>query len=236
MQIWIFFVPGTGGDSLANFFEQSPSCETIDGKPKHWRVHRYVDGLPKFYAPRIDLNGAFRQNFVFSLEGGINQLRPEYVEHVTLGHNVVCTSHDVFLEVLNSSDCQDLLTRQQYKILIDCHDTSAAYDMANKKLLGLATPTVGRLNLSRIQKTQFDLVLDFAKFVDDWTYAESIMSDLCMPVAEDLYHEWSKIVKGQEILEDSTIEHWKSCLDSGGQLSFSQVDLLYTLSLKENNG
>ena len=52
MIVWIFFSPGAGGDGLANLLEQSPSVIALDGI-KPWRIHRYVDGKAKFWAPTL---------------------------------------------------------------------------------------------------------------------------------------------------------------------------------------
>ena len=143
MQVWIYFQPGVGGDGIANLLEQSQTVVSIDSNPPVWRLHRYVDGELKFWAPTIDQLHCFRRDQPFKVSN--NMLSQRYVELVKSNQNIVVTSHDIFLKNLRLSDEQHILEFNQVKVLITTQNPKQAM-MSNLKKTFFN-------NLTYIQKT-----------------------------------------------------------------------------------
>jgi hypothetical protein len=112
MQIWIFFHAGSGGDGLANLLEQACNVVSIDGV-KNWRIHRIVDGKVKFYAPYPDQRGCFRLKHLERFDHRNNCLVQGYLDAVQQKQHCIVTSHDVTLDYLHSSDCQDIFQQNK---------------------------------------------------------------------------------------------------------------------------
>jgi hypothetical protein len=135
-QIWIFFAPGVGGDGLANLLEQCGDVHiwAHDSTQPVWRVHRVVDDQVKFWAPAVDQQHCFRNGRSFELAS--NQLAEAYVQALSIDKTIVVTSHDILLYNLYRSDCQDLFTRNQIRILLDSRDyRRCLLDLVRKNLM-----------------------------------------------------------------------------------------------------
>lgn len=131
-QIWIFFVAGVGGDGLANLLENCQGVYSWQG-PSRWRIDRIVDDQVKFWAPVIDDRHCFRSGSFFNQEK--NHLCAEYEQAVADGRTIVVTSHDITLYNLDLSDRQDVLCRDQIKILMDSRDYLRCFQNSVKKNL-----------------------------------------------------------------------------------------------------
>jgi hypothetical protein len=79
MQIWIYFDPGSGGDGFANLLERSRTITPFDQNDRPWRIDRFVDNCPKFWAPTVDTNGCFRTGRPFNTKD--NKLNQNYIEY-----------------------------------------------------------------------------------------------------------------------------------------------------------
>lgn len=202
MQIWIYFLPGAGGDGLANLLEQAQNVETVDSDsdPKRWRVHRYVDNQPKFYASYPDSSRCFRNNRPFLLSD--NKLRSNYVRLIENNINTVCTSHDVFKKCLHSSDSRDILERDQVSVFLYHPDYRfSVYQAALKNL----EPTLPPLNNDvvfptrhKIDYTQFDFVLDITEIQSDWRVVERFCNEVGIALPLEKYQQYLAFQDGND--------------------------------------
>lgn len=190
MQVWLFFEPGTGGDGLANLLERSSGSVPIDGETDFWRVHRIVDGEIKFYAPTVDNHGCFRLGQPFF--SASNRLRKEYISIVNKHHTCVVTSHDTVLKSLAASDCQDILTKDQIKVLVTTKDHVRARRSATiKNLLPTLTATV-----VSVPSTEFDYVIDIDSIQVDWLYCKSVCQDIGLVIDQKDFEQYQDLLAG----------------------------------------
>lgn len=202
MQIWIYFLPGAGGDGFANLLEHASNVKPIDSDvdPKRWRVHRFVDDQPKFYANAIDNIRCFRNNRPFlSAE---NQLRSNYVRLVKQGIPTICTSHDVTLANIQKSDCRDILEHNKISVFL-YHDSYrlCVYQAALKNLEPKLPPMISDDYYpirQKINMEDFDHVLNIADIQSNW----NTVNDFCQTVGLDLnqerYQEYCQLQQGQD--------------------------------------
>lgn len=195
MQIWIYFIAGAGGDGFANLLEWANNVENIDSDStfKRWRVQHWVDSSPKFWAPDPDFLRCFRNNQPFRL--GNNFLRRNYQRMVNAGVNTVCTSHDIRFTALNQSDCQDVLCRNQVRVLLTHNDYAEANRMARIK--NLIKDTVGIDPLKEpIDHNQFDYVLNINDIQQDWSVVDQFCRQLELHLDKKYYDEYQQIQRG----------------------------------------
>jgi hypothetical protein len=190
MQLWLFFIPGAGGDGIANLLERATNITPIDGNKQWWRVHRIVNNSTKFYAPTIDHQGCFRYSQKF--DSAVNRLHDQYVDLVNSNINTVVTSHDVTLKNLWQSHHLDILTHNQIKVLIHTNDyQSAAINFATKNLM-----PCWQLYEPVIDQSQFDYVLDASQIQSDWNYFYSFCNRVGVNLLRDQYCCYQQIVAG----------------------------------------
>jgi hypothetical protein len=221
MQIWIFFQAGTGGDGIANLLERSNNVTPLDGVTEYWRIHRIVDGGVKFYAPNIDNNGCFRFNQPFDQTN--NKLSDAYVDIVNQNLNCVVTSHDTSLELLTASDCQNILTNNQIKVLVTSTDHNhAAIMTATKNLAPFIKP---RLE-STFDLTKFDYVLDADLVKTNWEYLNSFCKDVGLDLDHAQYLQYLDLLKGNKTFmkNNFNVEEWISTIN-GPQVTYSLVSV-----------
>lgn len=209
MQIWIYFVPGAGGDGFANLLEYADNVEILDSDqdPKRWRVHRFVDDQPKFYANPVDNIRCFRNNRPFLTAE--NQLRPNYVRLVENGIPTICTSHDVTKKNLHNSDCRDILEHKQISVFL-YHDSyrNCVYQAALKNLEPRLPPDVGDNYYPmriKIDYNQFDFVLNIAHLQSDWNVVNKFCNSVGLNLSKQRFDEYSKLQAG----DDSWCNHSK---------------------------
>jgi hypothetical protein len=202
MQIWIYFVPGAGGDGFANLLEHADNAEAIDSdiNLKHWRVHRFVDDQPKFYANPIDNIRCFRNNRSFLLNE--NHLSPNYVRLVENNITTVCTSHDVTKKYLHSSDSRDILEHNQVSVFL-YHDSyrSCVYQAALKNLAPRLPPMDNEYYHPMRQKInfdQFDFILNISRIQQDWNTVDKFCNTVGLKLDPEKFQEYSRLQAGND--------------------------------------
>ena len=223
MQIWIYFVPGAGGDGFANLVEQCPQISRFDAHPHHWRIHRFVDDLPKFWAPVIDSNHYFRYmpKQPFDLQN--NQLVPLYVEFVLQNKHIVCTSHQVSLKYANEHECKQILTKDLVKVLVTCQDPVRNWRLSTiKRLDAIAVESIRQDKIS-VDETLFDYVLDIDQIHSDWTYVKKFCADVDLDLSESAYRTYQAILAGSMPGSEYTAPRYKSSVVNG-VLSYSKIE------------
>jgi len=214
MQIWIYFRPGVGGDGFASLLERSHQIERFDDHELDWRIHRFVDNHPKFYAPEIDAKGCFRWPLI-RFDSKDNCLLESYVNCVLQDRVVICTSHDTSLKFLNNNDCSDILLRNQVKILLKSSNFQLTrYHHILKNLMPAAvdsmvsTPEQYNLN-------QFDHVLDIDLIQSDWSYVEQFCKSMGLDLAQSEYQAYQEILAGSTRFDRGGIERYQSSIVDG---------------------
>ena len=202
MQIWIYFLPGAGGDGLANLLEHADNAEAVDSdiNLKHWRVHRFVDDQPKFYANPIDNIRCFRNNQPFlSAE---NQLKSNYVRLIENGIPTICTSHDVTKKCLHASDQRDILEHDQVSVyLYHSNYHQCTYQAALKNLAPRLPPEVVD-NYYPVRKNidvkQFDFVLNIEQIQSDWSVLDQFCNSVGLNLNPERFQQYSKLQTGDD--------------------------------------
>jgi hypothetical protein len=206
MQIWIYFISGAGGDGFANLLECADNVEHFDSDRafKLWRVQHWVDGSPKFWSPTIDHHTirCFRNGLPFKLSN--NYLKRNYVKIVNSGINTICTSHDIRFAALDRSDMQDILKRDQVRVLLTCDDYIHANHRARVK--NLIKDTVGvDLLMDPIDHSQFDYVLNINDVQRDWSAVEKFCQQVELDLDRKYYDQYCQIQQGSgELLSYSS--------------------------------
>lgn len=204
MQIWVYFIAGAGGDGFANLLEHASNVETIDSDRafKHWRVQHWVDNSPKFWASDVDGIRCFRNNQSFKLSN--NYLKRNYVKLVNAGITTICTSHDIRFNALTQSDCQDILCRDQIRVLLTHNDYAEANRIARIK--NLIADTVGINPLKTpIDHSQYDYVLNINDIQQDWSVVDQFCQQVGLQLDQQYYNEYRQIQQGSgELLSYGT--------------------------------
>jgi hypothetical protein len=220
MQIWLFFQAGTGGDGIANLFERSSNIESIDQVNDHWRIHRIVNGKIKFYAPTIDMLECFRNCQFFDQEH--NRLTDEYINIIHQNLNCVVTSHDVTLDALFASHCQDILMKNQIKVLLTSSNRTATLENAiTKNLLPKMLPAP---KLS-VFPEKFDYVLDADLIKTDWTYVSNFCKAVNLELSQHEYIQYQDLLAGNKtfMAKNFGIEEWISVSD-GTHITYELIN------------
>jgi len=225
MQIWFFFNAGTGGDGVTNLFEQSSNVVSFDSTAEdpidYWRVHRFVDSCPKFYAPAPDVNSCFRSRQHFDQTK--NQLSPGYKNCIATNQTCVVASHDVTLKALYKSDCQDIFCKDQIKVLLTL-DNQAQVNLnsATKNLL----PNLINVQAATFDQTLFDFVLDVEKINSDWLYTQEFSRIVGLDLDYQKYVEYQDILKGNKTYLKSNfqVEEYVSCI-ANNQITYKLIDV-----------
>jgi hypothetical protein len=221
MQIWLFFQAGTGGDGVANLFEKSKNITPVDGVTDHWRIHRIVDNDIKFYAPTIDNFECFRKHQSF--KESENKLKDEYVDIVNQNLNCVITSHDVTLDLLLNSDCQDVLLKNQIKVLLtDKCSATATKKFATKNLLPMLPQNMPQPVLC---PEKFDYILDVNLVKTDWNYVKTFCNRVNLDLYKNEYLQYCDLLSGNKTYMSGNfgIEEWVSNV-SGDQITYELVN------------
>lgn len=211
MQIWFFFEPGVGGDGITNLIERSNNFVPYDGVSDWWRIHRIVDNKPKFYAPTPDTQGCFRFNKRFKLK--YNQVNAGYANCINQNQNCVVASHDVTLEALEASDCQDIFCRDQIKVLLINNDKQSVIVNATTKNLIYKFPS--SLRTTSINQSKFDIILDVNKLQTDWKYLNNFCCDVGIDLNFEQYRQYQDLLKGSKTYMKSNfnVEEYMSVIE-----------------------
>lgn len=223
MQLWIFFIPGSGGDSIANLFEQAQDFHSLDEHPKgEWRIHRYVNQQPKFWAPMIDSEdiGAFRyKHDKVPFDSKTNQLSNRYLKCVKTRSDIVCTSHDVYFHHYYQSDCLEIIEKDQIKILLEFCDPKTLMEISAMKCLHQVE--YYSINPNHVPREKYDFFINPDKFKIDWDYASGIFKDLNVVLDKSIYNEWQDVVFGRKIVPG--VEHFQMSIDDQGYRTYTKI-------------
>ena len=213
MQIWIYFQAGVGGDGFANLLERSQTITSFDQHDRPWRLHRFVDNCPKFWAPTVDKNGCFRTGHPFNSKN--NTLNQNYVDHVNQGTNIICTSHDTSLELLEMSDCADVFLKNQIKVVLQHQNPIDAYKQYAIKNLRNITADLSYAKLPKsIDFKKFDYVVSIEKIQTDWNYASKICNDLNIELDQAEYQDYRCILAGSTQFDQPGVERYQSHIEN----------------------
>lgn len=226
MQVWIYFQPGVGGDGIANLLEKAQTVVSIDSNPPVWRLHRYVDGELKFWAPAIDKLHCFRRNQPFVVSD--NVLSHRYVELIKSNQNIVVTSHDIFLKNLRQSDEKHILEFDQVKVLVTTQNPKQA--MASNLKKTLEPFTLKKLDqefdwyleqYKKIDHANFDMVI----YSDDVQKNTDAIRNLCDKLSWNLdseYHtNYMDLITGKIINLD--VDQYVSKITNNGSITYSKT-------------
>jgi hypothetical protein len=216
MQIWIYFEPGTGGDGFANLLERSRTITPFDQHDRPWRLHRFVDNCPKFWAPTVDTNACFRSGRPFNTKD--NKLNQNYVEHINRGANIICTSHDTSLALLEMSDCTDVFLKNQIKVIIQHQDPINVYKQSAIKNLQNIPSDLSFAKIPKLKSIdfkKFDYVVSIEKIQTDCNYVSKVCNDLNIELDQAEYQDYLSILAGSTQFDQPGIERYQSSVVDG---------------------
>jgi len=226
MQIWIFFDDGAGGDSFANLLESASNVEALDNE-KSWRIHRYVDYRPKFWMPCPDQTHCFTNLHKSAREIGYafravsNVLSDRYKTLISTNGNVIVTSRDTELNFLLSSDCLDILTQDQIKILLKRKNQSTIlHDATTKNLLEVKSNINYRY--IDVDESMFDLVVYFEDLLD-WEFVKKLSKQLNLDIDNNKFLHWQKIIQQKIFYTTPGIKYYQSYIDHSGIYRYKEI-------------
>ncbi len=210
MQIWVYFVGGYGGDGLINLLERSPSVTPLDGLPLYlhdgtpnWRHHRYVDNVPKFWAPSIYVNDTDRTQHGCSDD---NQFTNEYINAVEKNLTIITGSHDTTLSDFKTGNGYELYSKNRISVLIlpnlvTVEEVFIRYKKAH--LLEIKTNVLDTVQFQKFKQHveltiqnqhQFDFVIDNIK---DNNQLTKLYKNLNLTYSDSTLSEWHEISNGK---------------------------------------
>lgn len=236
MQIWIYFKPGTGGDGIANLFEHSDNVTTIDHREcihatpdrQYWRVHRFVDNRPKFWAPKfwVPDTDSFEQGRRF--DSTLNKLSDTYLNIVESSINTIVTSHDCTLKDLNISNCREIFTKNQIKILLQ--STQADTVLKNSLEKNLINYNKNSLSGStyremKIFSEQFDYVVNVDDLLASWDQVKSFTELIGLSLNKTFFDEFCSIKSGICLpgLFSDTTPRYRTVVSENGNVTYEQL-------------
>lgn len=212
---------------MCNLLEQSTDCNSL-GAIKQWRPHRYVDGDLKFWMPTPDVNHCFRSGDPFKQHK--NQFHNNYVNLITRDQGfVIIPSHDITLEVLAASDCQDILTANQKKVLLLSKDRTATYQRCIRsnmyEISGLTDmPKMVANQINKINIDDFDVVAYIEDLRSNFEIFDNFCNSLGIAVDKNYYDAYTQIIQQELFFVAPGIEYHSSRIDENGILRYDQVD------------
>lgn len=231
MQIWIYFDPGTGGDGIANLLEHSTNIITLDHgacvhatpERQYWRVDRFVDNRPKFWAPQFDKLHCFRLNQRFTRE--TNSLSQVYIDLIQSNINTIVTSHDCSLKNLHNSDCYDIFTKNQIKILLQSNNrTQTIQNAFEKNLICYNKNSVPEQRTVPVIDNNFDYVIDADQLMSSWHEIKLLTQSIGLDLHEKFFDEFSSIISGQQSnLYSVTTPRYKTVVDHNGVVTYKRL-------------
>jgi hypothetical protein len=236
MQIWIYFEPGTGGDGIANLFEHSNNVNTIDHRKcvhatpdrQYWRVDRFVDNRPKFWAPGPDSLHCFRQGQWF--DSTLNKLSDTYLNIVESNINTIVTSHDCTLKNLNISNCREIFTKNQIKILLQSTQTNRILkNFLEKNLINYNKNNLPNFNYRKIQifPELFDHVVDVDDLLTSWDQVKSFTELIGLSLNKTFFDEFCSIrsaIYSPGLFSDTT-PRYRTVVSENGNVNYEQLKI-----------
>lgn len=213
MIIWVFFQPGAGGDGFANFLEQAENVTTIDER-KQWRVHRYVDYKPKFWAPELQ-NSTTRTNTT-------EQLTDQQIEIACSDDRyLVITSHDISIKHTFNND--KIPAEKNIKIFLRCNDF-------RKQLINFMVKNLqefdDKKNISYKELNflpDVDFIINMDQIIDSWEYTNQLINSIGLPLTKEIYTQYKEIVSGELLYHTPGIEYYESFVDNDGITRYKRI-------------
>ena len=217
MIIWVGFAGGHGGDGFANLLEHAINARTIDGADQ-WRIHRYVDGKVKFFAPTLQ-NNTTRFNSVDLL----NDIQLEIANSDT--EYLIVTSHDTHFQTILSPAV--LPDNKNIKVLVlsENHNMTR-YNYLIKTLESFNNadlPTLGN-NYRQPVTPQADIVVDIDKVFDSWEYTKQVTQSIGLNLAQEDFDHYKKIVTGEFVSHSPAIECYKSVVGVDNMVRYQKLN------------
>jgi hypothetical protein len=130
---------------------------------------------------------------------------------VNSGTDIVCTTHDTGLQLLEQSDCADLFLKNQIKVAL-CHQdpVTAHKQYAIKNLQNISVDLSGAKTLSFLDLNKFDHVVDIEKIQTDWNYVSKVCADLNIELDFKEYQDYQSILAGSTQFDQPGIERYQS--------------------------
>ena len=221
MQIWLYFIGGAGGDSVANLLEQAYNVEPVDGNLE-WRLSHYIDGLACWWAPCFDREQCFRSARPFPFRTSTNATTARYRHLVEHDIPTVITSHDVMLNEFNASDDLDLLSHKQIKVLVKYSDPIDSFRLCQLKNFAVGTLTpdpVWREQVMRVPD-HFDHVLDVTRCHHDWLYTKEFCDNIGVDLCFDTYKQWQDLLHWHTSFLKDKVKSWQSQQQNGHVIGY----------------
>lgn len=226
MQLWIFFTPGTGGDGIANLLEHSRNVTTIDhGACIHatpiqqfWRVDRFIDHRPKFWAPA---------RFGVPFNKHCDRILDSYVNIVNSGAVTIVTSHDCTLQFLDCNNFSNAFTKHQIRVLLQSTcPTTTRKNFLEKNLIPYNKKTIlTSKNKPNIDYSNFDHVIDVDDLTFSWANVEKFTNLVGLDLDKQHYDNFCFINSGKEnsLLYSDTTPRYKSVVNIDDWVSYEKL-------------
>jgi hypothetical protein len=233
MQFWIYFDAGDGGDGFANLLEHSDNVMTIDHNEcvhaspdkELWRVDKFVNNRPKFWAPLPDLNGCFRNKVRF--DQSKNELTLNYINAVNnKKYHTIVTSHEYELTHVDEHDTSDIILHDHVKVLIK--STNSKKSLENYLTKNLVEYDKKLLTVK--EKAYKDSLFDYV-FIDselqNWTKVNQFCTEFGLDLDQKYHNEYLSIQNGKthnSTLYSNTTPTYIS-IANGTSVSYEKIEL-----------
>lgn len=219
MIVYIFFQPGDGGDGLANLLEQSNNAVTIDGLKK-WRIHRYVDSIPKFWAPNLQ-NSKDRINTVDMLDEILLEAA------CSKNHYLIVTSHSSTSVGDHPGIPKDCIVT----VGLTCKDPRQTWmNYLHKNLVEYSIPLLVPklvpkfLFDSSTQINNKDFTLDIDQLQASWEYTKNFVQHIGLMLEKTDFDHYINLISGKIQDRAPGIEHYQSWVDPSNIRKYTKVN------------
>lgn len=198
---------------MANLLEQSSNAVALDNN-KQWRVHRYVDGQAKFWAPNLKLSN-LRENTVDQLNS----------EQLQIAHSkdqfLVITSHDMFFKKTFVND--PLPDSQHFKILLKSQDSrETQINFYRKNLVEFQEKNIVAQNINEALMPGYDVVLP--SLPREWPDVQHLACRIGLDLQEQDFVHYKKILSGELKYTTPGIEYYESYNDHDGTVKYLKIN------------
>lgn len=213
MIVWIFFSPGAGGDGLANLLEQSPSVIALDGI-KPWRIHRYVDGKAKFWAPTLQ-DTSRRTNKVDQLTAQQLEIADSNTQYL------VITSHDT--QLANTFQNDTLSKEKHIKVLLLSKNFNDSLRVGMRKNLIEFNLTAPIIDLEPTISPDMDFILYIDEIINSWEYTKQFAENIGLSISQSDFEYYKKLVAGELLYTTPGIEYYNSSVDADNIVRYVKI-------------
>jgi hypothetical protein len=208
MIVWVFFPPGAGGDGFANLLEQASNVVPLDNN-KHWRIHRYVNSQPKFWAPTLGNTG--------SRINTIDLLNEEQLK--------IANSDDQYL-IITSHDCllkNTLPDEKNIKILLKPQDSIKSWiSYSLKNLVEFNQKNISLVELEPVDVSKFHVQLDSVPVY--WENFKKLTDLIGLKLDQKNYDHYRDIVTGKFLYTTPGIEYYESFIDVDNVTKYTKIN------------